>query len=56
MLSVLAAVNMWRITAATSLKNLRQLLLKSNVNTVKFYHANGGCFGFRPIPHVTLKG
>lgn len=47
---------MWRITAATSLNNLRQVLLKRSANTVKPYHANSGCFGYRPSPQVTLKG
>ena len=23
---------------------------------MKLYHANGGCFGYRPSPQVTLKG
>ena len=56
MWSIETAANMWRITAATSLNNLRQFLLKRSGNTVKLYHANSGCFGYRPSPRVTLKG
>ena len=47
---------MWRITAASSMNNLRQVLLKGRANTVKLYHANSGCFGYRPSPQVILKG
>ena len=56
MWSVETAANMWRITSATLVNNLRQVLLRRSVNTVKLYHANRGCFGYRPSPQVTLKG
>ena len=56
MWSVGTAANMWRITSATSLNNLRQVVLRRSTNTVKLYHANRGCFGYRPFPQLTLKG
>lgn len=56
MWSVETSASMWRITTATSLNNVRQVLLRRSANIVKLYHANRGCFGYRPSPQVTLKG
>lgn len=56
MWSVETSANMWRITSATSLNNLCQVLRRRSANTVKLYHANRGCFGYRPSPQVSFKG
>lgn len=49
---------MWRIhvPSAFSLRNLRCVAQRSSRNTVRLYHAHSGCFGYRPMPQITLKG
>ncbi|XP_073248521.1 2-oxoadipate dehydrogenase complex component E1-like [Porites lutea] len=47
---------MWRISSVFSLRNLQHTIKRSNLNTVRLYHAEKGCFGYRPSLQVTDRG
>lgn len=48
--------SMWRISSVFSLRNLQHTVKRSNLNTVRLYHAEKGCFGYRPSLQVTDRG
>lgn len=48
--------SMWRISSVFSLRNLQHTIKRSNLNTVRLYHAEKGCFGYRPSLQVTDRG
>ena len=48
--------SMWRISSVFSLRNLKHMIKRSNLNTVRLYHAEKGCFGYRPSLQVTDRG
>ncbi|KAK2567368.1 2-oxoadipate dehydrogenase complex component E1 [Acropora cervicornis] len=48
---------MWRTGSIVSLKKLSQFVQISNRNVVwRLYHAQSGCFGYRPLPQVLVEG
>ena len=48
---------MWRTGSIVSLKKLSQFVQRSNRNVVwRLYHAQSGCFGYRPLPQVLVEG